>query len=79
MKALIDGDIITYQCGFVGETYTYTIDGLDGVTFMKKNDAKEFCEEGEVPVEHILKYTEPEPLANTLHTVKILLQKIMMN
>lgn len=75
MKALIDGDIIVYSCGFAGEHKTYTVTSDNA--FEKKKEALSFCESYSIDPSTITVSTSVEPLENILHSVKLLIQSIL--
>lgn len=72
--ALIDGDVIVYQAGFACQKTHYM---LDGMVFENKPDLKqyiadnEYCTDVEYEQELIV-----EDIANALHTVKVMLERI---
>lgn len=74
MKALIDGDILVYNCGFAGNKKKYRVAGID---FDKKKEAVSFCEDTDIPVEEILVIETVDPLEFTLHSVKLQIQSIL--
>lgn len=75
MKALIDGDIVVYSCGFAGEHKTYIVN--PETTFEKKKDAVAFCNAWGLDSSDIPVTTTVEPLENILHSVKLLIQSIL--
>jgi hypothetical protein len=79
MKALIDGDIICYSCGFAAQKSEFRI-SLDDKGNYKAFDtrkeaddynSKTFGEHPAVLTQHII----PEPVENALHSAKILLNR----
>ena len=75
MKALIDGDVVTYQCGFASDQVIYECP--DGTEFQYKKEAIEYCNLNGQTIEAIEKHIEPEPVEHCLHSVKIFLNKIL--
>jgi 5'-3' exonuclease len=75
MLALIDGDVVTYQCGFASDQTVYTCP--DGSEFQYKKEAKQRCLDKDLDDSAITKHIEPEPVEHCLHSVKIFLANVM--
>ena len=83
MKALIDGDIILYRCGFAAEQRIHHVCRGDKddpfvehvLTFDSKKDANDFVEQDN----DLFVETEvvPDNIANALHSVKLYVQNIV--
>lgn len=67
--------IPVYSCGFSAEGFFYLCG--DGKEFTYKKDAKEYCEANGLNPDNIQKLSNPEPVENALHSVKIMLQSII--
>lgn len=75
MKALIDGDIIAYSCGFSAEGTFYQTE--DGEQFKYKKEAITHCEDCSLDIDNISKHINPDPIENCLHSVKLMLSSIV--
>lgn len=82
MKALIDGDVIRYRCGFAAERKIYKVylrgteDEFGPVgTFLSNAEANGFIN-GESDY-YIVSEVIPEPIENCLHSVKLQIQSII--
>jgi 5'-3' exonuclease len=74
MNVLIDGDIVIYSCGFAVETRIYEV---DGIPFLNKADAREYCNTFRIPHDDIEESVEVEPVEHALHNAKSLLERIV--
>tara|TARA_R110002020_G_scaffold461981_1_gene681225 strand:- start:699 stop:1511 length:813 start_codon:yes stop_codon:yes gene_type:complete len=73
-RALVDGDIIVYSCGFASDVREWHCP--NGKIFSYAKEAKAYCEDNGLDKKDlILKYSS-SPLSHTLHNVKLVLQKI---
>ena len=83
MKALIDGDVILYGCGFAAQRKIYTVRSADTTNeFQYKKDAVAFMKEGTIfePCDYELTdRVEVEPLGNAIHNINTKLGSIMEN
>lgn len=79
MKALIDGDIIQYRCGFASDKLEYVVDDkAGGAVFKYKKEANEFCDKvGLDKKTDITKREGFEPVEHCLHSVKLTLKGIL--
>ena len=77
--SLIDGDIVTYRCGAAadGRHYIVTVEGTDQVLekFKYKKEADAYIAGNPDLVATLA--SDPEPLGNALHSVKLLLTHIL--
>jgi DNA polymerase-1 len=81
MKALIDGDMLVYRCGFAAQSSVWHIflDGEYWGVFPNKTEAKEELAKGdfrELEVEYV-EQVEAEPVENALHSMKLQLSSII--
>ena len=73
-RALVDGDIIVYSCGFASDIREWHCP--DGKVFSYSKEAKAHCEDNGLDKKDLnLKYSS-SPLSHTFHNVKLVLQKI---
>ena len=73
-RALVDGDIIVYSCGFASDIREWHCP--DGKIFSYSKEAKAYCEDNGLDKKDLnLKYSS-SPLSHTLHNVKLVLEKI---
>jgi len=78
MKALIDADIIAYSCSCITDGKQYRLDAPFGtVTSSKKKELNEICDEYNMPHDVIETFWEPEDVANTCHSMKLMLMRIL--
>jgi len=77
MKALIDGDVILYGCGFAAQNKIYTVTEPDGTQhdFQYKKEALAFIGD-DYPLE-LSDRIEVEPLGNAIHNINTKLNSIM--
>lgn len=75
MKALLDGDIITYRCGFAAEHMRYH---FDGQWFDSYAALREFCNEAGFDIKEIEYDTklEVEPVSHALANVKSVIKTL---
>ncbi len=83
MKALIDGDIVAYRCGFSGQHNHHEVMNLDGIVVYTtdfKREATAYVKKMDHPDRYEI-YTsiEVEPIENILHSVKLMIEEIMAN
>ena len=82
MKALIDGDIVLYGCGFAAQHKVYEVNTPDGqqhefqykkeaIAFMEKES---ICDGGEFSLTDRI---DVEPLANALHNIQTKIEAIL--
>lgn len=75
IRALIDGDVLRYRCGFAAQDTQHEVwiagqeDQGPIATYDKKKEAKEYAKD--IPDAYITPNTTPEPVANCLHSVKL--------
>lgn len=74
MRALIDGDMIAYICGFASDTNQYHCP--DSMIFKYKKDAVNHCKDKKLDMKAIIKTVTHEPVENCLHSVKLMMQNI---
>lgn len=80
MIALIDGDIIAYSVAAACEGVYYGVEDRkeDFMHFFeRKKEANAFCDMHGIDKLEIQKFKEPEPIANCLHSVKLLTESII--
>lgn len=77
MKALIDGDVVVYQCGFASDGQIYTTE--DGAQFPLKKEAVTHSKINGLLLPAIQKTVEPEPVEHCLHSVKIFIKNVLKN
>lgn len=75
MKALIDGDIIQYRCGFASDKVEYECP--DGVKWKYKKEAVEHCKNKGLHTSDIERHESYEPVEHCLHSVKKTIEGIM--
>ena len=75
MLALVDGDVVTYQCGFASDQTIYT--APDGAEFQYKKEAVQHCLDHKLDENDIAKNVEPEPVEHCLHSVKIFINSML--
>ena len=75
MKALIDGDVIVYVCGFASDKTMYTCP--DGHQQQYKKDANAHCDANSLDKKAITKAVTAEPVEHCLHSVKLFLKDII--
>ena len=75
MKALIDGDVIVYVCGFASDKTMYTCP--DGHQEQYKSNANAHCDAKGLDKTAITKAVTPEPVEHCLHSVKLFLKDII--
>lgn len=77
----VDGDIVMYRCGFAGEHKEHCVLSNDGAEMLKTTDKREanawVKAQKEPDLYDIYTNVEVEPLENTLHSVKIMLEGMM--
>lgn len=79
MITLIDGDIITYRCGFVSQhNYFNIVNQEERVvhTTKSKKEAKEYISQQNIPLQ-IEEGVEVEPVAFALHSVKSVIEEML--
>lgn len=76
MKALIDGDIVTYRCGFASQHVRYH---FDGQRFESYAGLREFCDEAGFDIKEIEveREIEVEPMSHALANVKSVISTIL--
>ena len=79
MKAIIDGDVVTYACGFSAQQSIYSVNWQEGdeynsKDFNYKRDANAFAKEVEG---EIVKTVVAEPVSHALSSVKKMVTNIM--
>jgi len=72
---LIDGDIIHYQAASVGDAVSYHWEGHEPTKY--KKDALAYGAIHSLDPDKLIKVITPEPIANVLHTVKVMIHSIM--
>jgi len=83
MRALIDGDIIIYKCGFAAEQRYYEIYEKDNVEFgwiakyKYKKDVDKYLEMYGEEKFHVEKTAEAEPISHAIHNIDKLIQSIL--
>lgn len=78
MKALIDGDIFRYKCGFAAESTHYIVHRGDRkYPFDYKREALEFVKGWDEGTYEIEKYVTVDPVSHALGNVKQLLAKVL--
>ena len=81
MKALIDGDIVVYRCGFAAEHTTYILfDGESDVPcglFESAAEMKEFIKQHEIEDYTVERERSVEPLSHALANVKSVMATIL--
>ena len=73
MKALIDGDVVTYQAGFASDIRKYHVNGYE---FDYKKEALEHCKNTHSDPRYITKTVTPEPIEHCLHSVKLMIENM---
>ena len=75
MKALVDLDVVTYACGFAGQSKKFYV---EDETFDSSKDAREYCAAMQLSFEEdVTEEVIPEPVANVLHSVKVMVESIV--
>lgn len=74
MRALIDGDVITYQAGFASDQTSYV--APDGTECRYMNDMKNYCKGKDISISTVTKKVRPEPLEYCLSSVKKMINGI---
>lgn len=79
MRALIDGDIIQYRCGFASDKVEYVVDDkAGGAVFKYKKEANAFCDKYGFDKDTAITRKESyEPVEHCLHSVKLVIKGIM--
>jgi len=75
MKALIDGDVIVYQAGFASDQRIYHVGTAE---FPYKKDAVHYAKTVGFDLKNITKTVVPEPLSYCLHSVKKMIESIVV-
>jgi 5'-3' exonuclease len=75
MKALIDGDIIQYRCGFASDKQKYV--APDGHKEQYKKDIVAHCNAQGFHVDDVKTEVTYEPVEHCLHSVKLVIKGIM--
>jgi len=76
MKALIDGDIICYSCGFAAQKTLYEVRTRTIQIFEKKKEAHEYQQKYD-PSAMIMERIEAERVENALHSAKLLIKRCL--
>ena len=82
MKALIDGDVVLYGCGFAAQKKIYSVTTPDGLAtdFQYKKEAVAFLEKDSLfdPGDYVLTdRIEAESLGNAIHNIQTKIESIL--